>query len=115
MNKVAFGDIWLVNYSPSIGHEYQKIRPAVIVSPDSLLGRSNLFTCIAVTGRVGRILPDDVDLPKTAVNKLYKDSVLKMHHVTSYDKRRLYKHIGAVDAGVLALIKDRMKEMFELS
>lgn len=115
MTNVTHGDIWLVNYSAGIGHEYQKIRPAVIISPDSLLRKSNLFTCIAITSKTTKIKPDDIDLPKTAHNKLHQDSVIKMHHITSYDKKRLFKYIGAVDDSKLQTIKARIKELYELS
>ena len=91
MTEVACGDIWLVNYSPSIGHEYQKIRPAVIISPDALMKRANLFTCVAITSKMTKIKPDDIQLPKTSKNKLHQDSVIKMHHVTYYENRRLPK------------------------
>lgn len=115
MIKVACGDIWLVNYSPGIGHEYQKIRPAVVISPDALLKRSSLFTCIAVTSKTAKIKPDDIELPKTSKNKLHQHSVVKMHHVTSYDKRRLHKYIGEIDSKTLEIIKGRLKELYELS
>lgn len=115
MTNVAYGDIWLVNYSPSIGHEYQKIRPAVVISPNDLLKRSSLFTCIAITSKTTKIKPDDIELPRTAQNKLHQDSVIKMEHVTSYDKRRLHKYIGTVDSKRLEAIKMRLKELYELS
>lgn len=115
MTNVACGDIWLVNYSPSIGHEYQKIRPAIVISSDALLKRSSLFTCIAVTSKTTKIKPDDIELPKTTKNKLHQDSVVKMHHVTSYDNRRLHKYIGVVDTKILETIKTRLKELYELS
>lgn len=115
MSNVAYGDIWLVNYSPSVGHEYQKIRPAVVISPDALLRRSNLFTCIAITSKTTKIKPDDIDLPRTAQNKLHQDSVIKMHHITSYDKKRLHKYIGAIDNPTLETMKTRIKKLYELS
>lgn len=115
MTNASYGDIWLVNYSPSIGHEYQKIRPAVIISPDSLLKRSNLFTCIAITSKTTKLMPDDVELLKTAKNKLHNDSIIKLHHITSYDKKRLYKYVGTVDNRILEVIKNRIKEMYKLS
>jgi mRNA interferase MazF len=115
MTNVAYGDIWLVNYSPSIGHEYQKIRPAVVISPHLLLKRSNLFTCIAITSKMAKTMPDDIELPKTEKNKLMQDSVIKMHHLTSYDKRRLHKYIGTVDIQLLDVVKNRFKEMYELN
>lgn len=115
MTNVAYGDIWLVNYSPSIGHEYQKIRPAIVISPNSLLKRSRLFTCIAITSKTDKIVSDDIELFKTIRNKLNQDSVIKMHHITSYDKRRLHKYIGEADGQILKIIQSRIKEIYELS
>jgi len=115
MTNVAYGDIWLVNYSPSIGHEYQKIRPAIIISPNSLLKRSCLFTCIAVTSKTAKTISDDIGLPRNARNKLDQDSVIKMHHIASYDKRRLHKYIGEADSQTLKIIQARIKEIYELS
>ncbi len=115
MTKVAYGDIWLVNYSPSVGHEYQKIRPAVVISPEALLKRSNLFTCIAITSKTSKIMPDDLQLPKTAENNLRQDSIIKMPHVTSYDKRRLFKYIGLIDKKIIETIKARLKELYGLT
>ena len=106
--------IWLVDFSPSIGHEYQKIRPAVIISPNSLLKRSNLFTCIAITSKTAKTMPGDIELAKTAKNNLFHDSVIKMQHITSYDKRRLHKYIGALENQFIEAIKKRLKEMYDL-
>lgn len=114
MIDINCGDIWLVNYSSSIGHEYQKIRPAVVISPDALLKRSILFTCIAITSKTSKAMPDDIELPKTVKNKLHQDSIIKMHHVISYDKCRLHKYIGPIDYQILETIKVRIKELYAL-
>lgn len=115
MNPISYGDIYLVNYSLSVGHEYQKIRPAVIISPDALLKRANLFTCIAITSKTAKMLPDDISLPKTTHNKLHDDSIIKMHHITSFDKSRIHKYIGKADNSVLLAVEKRIKEMFEIN
>ena len=114
MTNLTYGDIWLVNYSPSIGHEYQKIRPAVVISPNSLLGKSNLFTCIAITSKTSKTKHDDIDLPMNSGNKLQYDSVIKTHHLTSYDKKRLHKYIGKVDDHTLGIIKNKITSLYEL-
>ena len=31
------GQIWLVNFEPSFGHEYQKIRPALIIQQEKYM------------------------------------------------------------------------------
>ena len=29
--------LWLVNFNPSVGHEYQKIRPALVVQQNQYI------------------------------------------------------------------------------
>ncbi len=42
MKTIRRGEVWLVNFEPSVGTEIQKIRPAVVVQEDglSILGRT---------------------------------------------------------------------------
>ena len=43
MSLFKRGQIWLVNFDPSSGHEYQKVRPALIVQNDEYIEQSNLI------------------------------------------------------------------------
>jgi len=45
------GDIWLVNFDPTVGTEIQKTRPAVVVSSDAV-GRLPIKTVHLRTGRI---------------------------------------------------------------
>jgi len=42
MSKFQQGQIWLVNFDPSFGHEYKKVRPALIVQNDKYIECGNL-------------------------------------------------------------------------
>jgi len=47
--ELFYGDIVLVDFSPSVGHEYQDKRPSIIVQSNKQLKRSNLVTIIPLT------------------------------------------------------------------
>ena len=63
------GQIWLVNFDPSFGHEYQKIRPALIVQNDMYIKTSNLVTVVPVSSQVSKRTPLDILLEKDDENK----------------------------------------------
>lgn len=115
MTEILQGEIYLINFSPSFGHEYSKVRPAIVISSNELLRRSNLLTCIAVTSKSHNFLDgDDMLLKKDTVNNLAFDSVIKMHHLSTFDKRRIHKYIGRADKATLAELKKRLKRQFDL-
>ena len=35
--------IWLVNFDPSFGHEYRKVRPALVLQANAYIQLSNLL------------------------------------------------------------------------
>ena len=37
MRPFQRGHVWLVNFDPSVGHEYQKVRPALIIQQNTYL------------------------------------------------------------------------------
>lgn len=115
MNTLCHGEIYLIRFSPSVGHEYQKIRPGIIMSSDEMLKRSSLFTCIALTSKVGNFVEeDDIFLKKDSENKLSSDSAIKMQHVCTFDKSRIHKYIGKIDLHTLGIIKEKLKLQFNL-
>lgn len=108
------GEIWLVKYDPSIGHEFQKTRPAIIISSHSILKYSNVVTVIAVTGSSDNKISDDIEIRKDNENNLFADSVIKIHHISSFDKNRFVKKIGEIDSENLGKIKERLKILLAL-
>jgi len=106
------GEIWLVRYDPSVGHEFQKTRPAVIASSNQSLRYSSLVTVMAITGNYDGCLPDDIKVGKDGYNKLFSDSVIKVCHISSFDKGRFIKRIGIVNESTLSKIKEYIKKHF---
>jgi len=108
------GTIWLVRYDPSVGHEFQKTRPAVIVFSNLSLRYSKLVTVMAIASGFSSGLADNIGIVKNNLNKLIIDSTINVCHISSFDERRFIKKIGEVDNSILSEIKIYLKKHFDI-
>ncbi len=115
MNKseILYGHIYLVNFDPSTGHEFQKCRPALVVESDMQIKKSNLITVIPITSNISNCLQDDLLVGKTKENRLFTDSILKVHSIVSFDPQCFVKRIGTMEEKVLKDVKLYLKLHFD--
>lgn len=113
--KLQHGHIYFVEFDPSSGHEFRKMRPAVLISSDDLIRRSNLISCVPFTGNTNNVVAtDDVLVKKDGSNNLFADSILKVQHISTFDKSRVKKHIGVLDGSILKNLKNIIMRNFSL-
>jgi len=108
------GEIWLVKFLNSVGHEYKKERPALIIETDYQIKKSSVFTIIPLTSNSNNKIRDDILVIKDSQNRLYCNSVLKVHHIQSFDKSRFIKRIGVVKKEIIEQVKNYLKIHFGL-
>ncbi|MBC8180649.1 type II toxin-antitoxin system PemK/MazF family toxin [candidate division KSB1 bacterium] len=101
MKKFQRGQIWLVNFDPSFGHEYKKLRPALIIQQQKYITSSNLLTIIPISSKIENPTVLDIILIKDNQNRLMKDSLIKTKQISSFDKRRFIKLIGTIKDEIL--------------
>jgi mRNA interferase MazF len=53
------GEVWWVDFDPSVGGEIKKKRPAVIVSNDAANKHLNRIQVVPLTSRIGRVYPSE--------------------------------------------------------
>jgi mRNA interferase MazF len=53
------GEVWWVNFDPSVGGEIQKKRPAVIVSNDVANRILNRVQVVPLTSQTARVYPSE--------------------------------------------------------
>ena len=90
--KVSFpkrGEIWWINFDPSIGTEITKTRPAVVVSNDISNEFLERIQVVPVTSKTEKIYPSESLVTiKGKRNKAMADQL------ATVSKRRLYKKIA---------------------
>ena len=95
--KPRRGEVWLVNFDPSVGAEMQKRRPAVVMNVDSV-GRLPLRIVVPVTDWKERYasFPWFVNLPPSSSNGLTKESGADAFQVKSLAETRLVQRLGVL-------------------
>jgi mRNA interferase MazF len=100
--KPRRGEIWLVNFEPSLGAEIRKIRPAVVVSLDNF-ARLPLRVIVPLTEWKTSYAQYSwfVYVPMSALNGLSKDSGADAFQVKSVSETRFTTVLGNVTASEL--------------
>lgn len=109
-----FGDIVWTEFDPSVGHEFQDKRPAIVIQSKKQLHKSNLVTVIPLTTSSNNKVADDIMIVADVLNKLRTDSIVKVYCITSFDYSRFSKKIGKIDIKAVAAIKRYLKTHFDL-
>jgi len=92
------GEVWLVNFAPSVGAEIAKIRPAVVLNVDAV-GRLPLRVVVPITDwkPAFAAFPWFVFLPPDAANGLTKDSGADTLQIKSVSLNRFVQRLGELD------------------
>lgn len=109
ITSLVRGEIYLVNFDPTIGSEIQKTRPALIIQNDVSNEHSPITIVAAITSKYDeRLYPTEVLIIKNE-GGLKQDSVVLLNQIRSIDKQRLVKKIGVVSALTLKKIDTAIK------
>jgi mRNA interferase MazF len=107
--------IWMLNFDPSFGHEYKKVRPALIIENSEYLQSGNLITVLPISSKVKKRDELDVYLPKDKKNRLMKNSIIKTKQISSFDKQRFIKYIGDCDVNVFREVQENIRCYFSIN
>lgn len=88
-------DIYLTRFDPAMGSEQKGIRPAIIISGDSL--NENMDVCIIcpLSSKI-KNYPGCFVIPKNVNNGLSEDSEVITFQVRVISKERFIKKLGAI-------------------
>jgi len=88
------GEIYLVNFDPTIGAEIRKTRPALILQNDVANRHSPVTIVAAISGQFDLPLYPTEVLLSSAEGGLDHDSVVLLNQVRTVDKARLATRLG---------------------
>lgn len=111
---MKYGEIWIMSYPDGVGHEYTKERPVLVVESNDKIIYGNTCTIIPLTSNISNRIQDDILIEKDLDNNLYLDSLLKVQHISSFDKSRFIKKIGFINVDQLNSLKEYIKQHFNL-
>jgi len=99
-------DIALVSLDPTQGHEIQKTRPCVVISPDEM--NRHIGTVIVAPMTTGsRDYPSRVPV----IFKRQRGQIV-LDQIRTVDKSRLVKHLGKLDAPTANRALRVLQELF---
>lgn len=98
------GEVWWVDFEPSIGSETRKIRPAVIISNDSANKHLARVVVIPITSNATRLYPAEA-----LVNIDGKQGKAMADQITTADKSRLKSHLDTLSSKELTAIEEAVK------
>jgi len=103
------GEVWWVNFGPSVGGEIRKKRPAVIVSNDASNKFLNLVQVIPLTGKTGHLYPSEALIVFNG-----KESKAMADQLATVSKLRLFKRAGIISEEDLAKIGEAIKLQLDI-
>jgi mRNA interferase MazF len=97
------GEVWLVNFDPTIGAEIQKTRPAVVIQNDVGNRMSPITIVAAITSTLKQPYPFQVKIP-AGRGGLDTDSVATLNQIRSIDQQRLVRRLGVLSAEIMEAV-----------
>lgn len=111
-HKISYpkrGEIYLVNFDPTIGSEIKKTRPALILQNDIANQYSPITIVAAITSHFdSQLYPTEV-LLKAKESHLEVDSAVLLNQIRSIDKQRLVRIVGKLNQEIMAKVDKAIK------
>ncbi len=103
--SIKQGEIWQIDFEPSVGAEIQKLRPAVVVSDDRI-GRFGVKIVVPVTEWKDyyKDYPWIIKIQNNKNNGLVKTSSIECFQIKSFSTKRFIKKLGQIDKSLISKI-----------
>ncbi len=108
------GEIWTVNFDPTVGSEIRKTRPAIILQNDTANRHSPVTIVAAISAQSdGPIYPTEVSI--APMKGIEKPSVILLNQIRTVDKQRMVKKVGAIKPDIMRKVDRAIKISLDLN
>jgi mRNA interferase MazF len=113
MVSIKRGDVFLVNFDPTMGAETRKTRPALVVSNDINNAHSPIVSLAPITSNVTRVFSFEVEIPAGTAGLRTRSKVM-VNQTRAVDKIRLIKKWGQLPPPVMQEVDQALKLHYDL-
>jgi mRNA interferase MazF len=113
MASIRRGEVFLVNFDPTVGAEAKKTRPALVVSNDINNAHSPIVSISPITSNVTKVYSFEVEIPP-GVGGLKTRSKVMVNQTRAVDKIRLIKKLGHLPEQIMEDVNRALKLHYDL-
>jgi mRNA interferase MazF len=113
MASIRRGEVFLVNFDPTVGAEAKKTRPALVVSNDINNAHSPIVSISPITSNVTKVYSFEVEIPP-GVGGLKTRSKVMVNQTRAVDKIRLMKKLGHLPEQIMEDVNRALKLHYDL-